>query len=83
MYEREEQGAPVQRPDNEVVDGGSEGAGVGGMVDGEEISDADPMDCEDNNMDVDALLQPITKTTAGTFICKNVKFIVSHVGSGA
>ena len=68
IYEGEEQGAPVQRADNEIVDGGSEGAGVRGMEDGEEISDADPMDCDDNNMDVGALLQLTTATTAGTFI---------------
>lgn len=68
IYEGEEQDAPVQLTGNEVVDGGSKGAGVGDMEDGKEISDADPMDCEDYNMDVGALLQPTTKTSAGTFI---------------
>ena len=60
MYKGEEQGAPVQQTANEVVDG----AGTGGMANEE---DSDPMDYEDNNMDMDALPPPTTKKSAGTY----------------
>ena len=61
MCEGKEQGAPVQRPGNEDVDG-DEGGGEA-MANEEGTSDADPMDCEDN-MDTDALLPPSSKKSA-------------------
>ena len=50
MYEGEDQGAPpVQQIGNEDAL-----AGIGGMANKE---DSYPMECENNNMDSDALLQ--------------------------
>ena len=66
VCEGEEQGAPVQRSGNEDISGGD-------MVNEEEASDADPMDCGDNNMDTDTLLPPPTRKSAGyyylTYMC--------------
>ena len=66
----EEQGAPVQRPDNEDRDNDFRydhedgGNGEGGMATEEET---DPMDCED--MDTDALLPPSSRSSRSAGAC--------------